>query len=168
MDKKESILDIGCGKNKITNAIGIDLDLTSKADIFHDLNSYPYPINDNSIDKAYAKHIIEHLDDSKKFVQEICRVLKPKGQAFIETPHFSSRVAYSEPQHKFFFSYFTFTNILSSIPELKIIKQEITFFKTFRLCGIKYLANKYPDSYERFWTYIFPAENVTILVEKAS
>ena len=50
--------------------------------------------------------------------------------------------------------------------KFKILKQEITFYKTFRLVGIKALANKFPRDYERFWTYIFPAENVTVLVEK--
>ncbi len=57
------ILDIGCGINKIPDAVGMDIDPDSKADIIHDLNVFPYPINDNAFDRIYAKHIIEHLDD---------------------------------------------------------------------------------------------------------
>ena len=159
------ILDIGCGCNKVPGSIGMDIDQNSHADIIHDLNKYPYPIDDNSLDKVFAKHIIEHLDDPKNFLQEIYRILKPRGTAFIETPHFSSHVAYSEPQHKLFYSYFMFRNLLVGI-NFRVIKQEITFYKTFRACGIKYWANRNPYSYERFWTYIFPAENVTLLVEK--
>ena len=160
------ILDIGCARNKLPNAIGIDIDKNSQADILHDLNFYPYPIEDNSIDRIYAKHIIEHLNEPKRFIKEISRILKPGGTAFIETPHFSCRVAYSEPQHKLFYSYFMFTNLLSGIAGITIIKQEITFYKTFRFVGVKYLANKYPDIYERFWTYIFPAENIKLLLRK--
>lgn len=159
-------LDIGCARNKIPNAIGIDIDEKSQADILHDLNSYPYPIEDNSIDRIYAKHIIEHLNDPKRFIKEISRILKPGGRAFIETPHFSCRVAYSEPQHKLFYSYFMFNNLLSDIDGITVIRQEITFYKAFRFAGVKYLANKYPDIYERFWTYIFPAENIKLSIRK--
>ncbi|MBL7157321.1 MAG: methyltransferase domain-containing protein [Candidatus Omnitrophica bacterium] len=163
MEKK--ILDIGCGNNKIKDAIGLDIDEKTRADIIWDLNKYPYPIEDNKFDKVYAKHIIEHVDDSIEFMKEVYRITKPNGICFIETPHFSCYVAYSEPQHKRYFSYFMIDEILKKVP-FKIIKREITFYKTFRLFGIKYLANKYPRDYERFWTYLFPAENVTMLLKK--
>ncbi len=160
-----TILDVGCGRNKIKGAIGIDVDKDSQADIIHDLNRYPYPVEANSVDMLYAKHIIEHLADPQAFVQEIYRILRPAGKALIETPHFSSYVAYSEPGHRIFCSYFMFSNMISHT-KFKIIKHEITFYKTFRFFGIKFLANKSPRNYERFWTYIFPAENIKILIEK--
>lgn len=159
------ILDVGCGLNKLPNSIGIDIDKGSRADLIHDLNSYPYPVEKNSFDQVYAKHIIEHLNDPRIFLREVFRILKPTGTAFIETPHFSSRVAYSEPEHKLFYSYFMFTTLLKGMG-FEVIKQEITFYKTFRFFGIKYLANQFPDAYERFWTYVFPAENVTVLLKK--
>jgi len=158
-------LDIGCALNKIPNSIGIDIDPSSQADIIHDLNNYPYPIEENSIEKVYAKHIIEHLDDPKSFLKEIFRILRPEATAFIETPHFSCRVAYSEPQHKLFYSYFMFDELLKGL-DFKVLRQEITFHKIYRALRIRYLANKFPDTYERFWTYMFPAENVVLLVQK--
>ena len=159
------ILDIGCSCNKIPGTIGIDIDPASQADILHDLNTYPYPLEESTVDKIYAKHIIEHLDDPRKFLKELHRLLKPGGTAFIETPHFSSRVAYSEPQHQLFYSYFMFTELLKGI-DFKVLKQEITFYKIFRFLGIRRLANSFPNTYERFWTYMFPAENVVLLVQK--
>ena len=159
------ILDIGCSRNKIPGAIGIDVDPTSLADIFHDLNVYPYPIEENSIDKIYAKHIIEHLDNPRFFIRELYRILKPGGTALIETPHFSCRVAYSEPEHKLFYSYFMFCELLKGM-DFKVLRHEITFHKIFRALGIKAMANRFPDTYERFWTYLFPAENVIVLVQK--
>ena len=159
------ILDIGCGNRKIANTVGMDIDKESQADIIHDLNVYPYPIEDNAVDQIYAKHIIEHLDDPRGFLRELWRILKPGGTAFIETPHFSSYAAYSEPQHKLFYSYFMFPTLLKGL-RFKVVKEELTFYKTYRLVGIKSLANKFPAAYEKFWTFIFPAENVTLLVEK--
>ncbi|MFZ5803154.1 MAG: class I SAM-dependent methyltransferase [Candidatus Omnitrophota bacterium] len=164
--KTLKILDIGCGRNKISGAVGIDIDRHSLADIFHDLNRYPYPLKEASFDQIYAKHIIEHLDDPRAFLREIARILKPGGAAFVETPHFSSRVAYSEPEHKLFYSYFMFDSLLSGIPELCFVERKITFYKTFRAIGIQCLANRYPDAYERFWTYWFPAENIKVLLQK--
>ncbi|MFH1593868.1 MAG: methyltransferase domain-containing protein [Candidatus Omnitrophota bacterium] len=162
---RDKILDIGCGNNKIEGATGLDIDKNSKADIVWDLDKYPYPIEDDSFAKIYAKHVIEHVADPVRFMREVIRITAPGGTCFIETPHFSCYVAYSEPQHRRYFSYFMIDEILKQVP-FKIVKREITFYKTFRLFGIKYLANKYPRNYERFWTYMFPAENVTILLQK--
>ena len=158
-------LDIGCGNNKIPGAMYVDIDPKANPDILHDLNKFPYPIANDSFEEIYAKHIIEHLDDPIGFMREMCRILKPGGKIFVETPHFSSRVAYSEPQHTLFFSYFMFNNIINGL-DLEIVEQKITFYKTFRAVGISYLANKCPDTYERFWTYMFPAENVILIARK--
>ena len=67
-----------------------------------------------------------------------------------------------------FYTYFMFNNLLNGIDGLTIVKQEITFHRTFRSVGIKWLADREPDSYERFWTYIFPAENVKLLIKKTT
>ncbi|HCI44965.1 MAG TPA: hypothetical protein DE315_05500 [Candidatus Omnitrophica bacterium] len=158
-------LDIGCGTNKVPGSTYLDVDENAHPDILHDLNKFPYPVKDNSFDEIYAKHIIEHLDRPQEFLAELCRILAPGGTMFIETPHFSSYVAYSEVQHKLFYSYFLILNLIRPLP-LKILKYEITFYKTFRMFGIKYLANKCPRTYERFWTYMFPAENLKILLRK--
>lgn len=158
-------LDVGCGNNKIPGAAYIDIDPNANPDIVHDLNKFPYPVADNSFEEIYAKHIIEHLNDPIGFMRELTRILKPGGRVYVETPHFSCRVAYSEPQHKLFFSYFMFNNLINGL-DLEVVEQKITFYKTFRACGIACLANKYPDTYERFWTYMFPAENVILCAQK--
>ena len=161
----EKILDIGCSTHKMPGSIGVDIDPASQADILHDLNQYPYPFEAASVDVIYAKHIIEHLALPRKFIHEFYRILKPGGTAYIETPHFSCRVAYSEPEHKLFYSYFMYNELLKGLA-FKVLRQKITFHKIYRGLGISWLANKFPDTYERFWTYIFPAENVILQVQK--
>ena len=37
------ILELGCGTTKIPNAISVDINPFSKADVIHDLNKFPYP-----------------------------------------------------------------------------------------------------------------------------
>lgn len=158
------ILDVGCSNNKIKGAIGIDMDPNSQADIIHDLDTFPWPIEENTFDTVYCKHIFEHLKEPEKAIKEIYRITKPHGHIILECPHFSSHCAYTNFQHRYFFTY-ELMNKLVNLIKHKPIKKQITFYKTFRLFGIQYLANKFPRNYERFWTYIFPAEQVYFELE---
>lgn len=155
------VLDFGCSENKVSQAFGVDINPGRRPDVVFDLNRFPYPIRDNSVDCVYAKHILEHLDDLYGVFREVHRILKNRGDFFIEVPHFTCRVAYSEPEHNRFFSYFMFDGLIQSIP-CKVVRREITMHRSFRRVGIKWLANKAPDTYERFWAYLFPAENVRV------
>jgi len=165
------ILDIGCSRNKIKGAVGLDIDPNSDADIIHDLTK-PLPIQDNEYDIIYCKHLLEHLDtprDVTNLIKEIYRVSKPGARVIFEVPHFSYYVSYSDITHKRYFSFFMLDKLVNLIPH-KTVKKEIKFYKTFRFFGIKALANKFKEDYERFWTYIFPAETIwfEIIIDKSS
>lgn len=155
------VLDFGCSTNKRDEALGVDIDPGNHPDVVFDLNKFPYPLKESSVERIYAMHILEHLNDLYGIFREVYRVLKNGGDFIIEVPHFSCRVAYSEPEHNRFYSYFMFDKLIQCIP-CKVLKREITFHKSFRRAGIAFLANRDPDGYERFWTYLFPAENVRL------
>ena len=157
------VLDVGCSKNKIKGAIGLDINKGSDADIICDLEK-TFPIKDNSFDRIYCKHLLEHLKDPESVVREIYRVSKDGGRVILEVPHFSSHIAYSDLTHKRYFSYVLLNKLVNTVRH-KTIKKEITLYKTFRICGIKFLANRFKEGYERFWTYIFPAENLKFEIE---
>jgi SAM-dependent methyltransferase len=153
------ILDLGCGKNKSAGSVGVDINPDSMADVICDLNKFPYPFEDNHFDSVISKQVFEHLDDVVGTLKQIYRICKNKSKIIIEVPHFSCYFSYGDPTHKRTFSIFSFDKIA---PEcgFKIIIRKITFHKSFRRYGINYLANKFPLSYERFWTFIFPAEHL--------
>lgn len=155
------VVDIGCGKNKIKGAIGIDLDPSSDADIIVDIEKKSIPLADNSVDKVVSKHLLEHVEDPIRLLEEIHRILKNGGEIFVEVPHYSSYIAHGLG-HRHYFSYKELVQTFKNAIDCDIIKSEITFYKTFRLVGIKYLANRFPVNYERFWAYIFPAENLKV------
>lgn len=55
---------------------------------FLNLNIPPFEgIEDNTFDTVVTFHVIEHIPNDKKFVEEIYRVLKPGGTALISTPN---------------------------------------------------------------------------------
>ena len=55
--------------------------------VYHDLNKFPYPFEDSSIDKVFIIHTLEHLEYPLKVLQEIYRILKPNGEVVIVIPN---------------------------------------------------------------------------------
>lgn len=49
-----------------------------------DMRSIESP--DNSFDAVFCSHVLEHIDDDRKAMRELCRVLKPGGWAMIIVP----------------------------------------------------------------------------------
>jgi len=97
-------LDVGCGNSKIPGAIGIDIAGGTQADIVHDLNKLPWPLEDNSFDIVRLWSVLEHLDDVVAILQEVQRVARPGGLVIVGVPHFSSANAYTDPTHRHYFS----------------------------------------------------------------
>jgi SAM-dependent methyltransferase len=97
-------LDVGCGDRKTEGAVGIDIVALPGVDIVHDLDVYPWPLDDGSFDKVLMLNIIEHLDDTIKAMREVHRILKPGGIAHIETVYWNHKYTWSDPQHKHAFT----------------------------------------------------------------
>jgi ubiquinone/menaquinone biosynthesis C-methylase UbiE len=94
-------LDIGCGRYKVSGAIGIDNCDLENVDIKHDLNKFPWPIENSSFDEIHCYHVLEHVDDVIKTMQEIYRISKNNSIVYIKVPHAScSKSLWSDPTHK--------------------------------------------------------------------
>ena len=51
-----------------------------------DIHDIPFP--ENSFDIIFCNHVLEHVQDDKKVMSEILRVLKPGGWAILQVPIF--------------------------------------------------------------------------------
>jgi predicted SAM-dependent methyltransferase len=154
----KTILDIGCGKCKTREAIGIDVSKECDINILYDCN-LPLPIKDNTVDKIILSHVIEHLDEPIKMIEEAHRVLKDGGILVVGVPHVSSYAAFTDPTHKKYFAirymdYFTQSHHLNYISHarFKIIKKQFRFKESFRF--LDRLFNVRPDFFEEFLRYI--------------
>lgn len=49
------------------------------------------PFDDNSFDVIFCNHVLEHIEDDKKAMQELYRVLKPGGMGIFQIPQDYSR-----------------------------------------------------------------------------
>jgi SAM-dependent methyltransferase len=101
------ILDVGCGLNKLPGAIGIDRNPASRADVICDLDRFPYPFKDSSFDKLQAIHVIEHVSDVIKTMEEFHRLLRSGGEAVIATPHYTDFSSFCDPTHRWHLTSFS-------------------------------------------------------------
>ena len=101
------ILDLGCGENKVPNSIGLDNVQLPGVDVEHDLLDFPYPFDNESIDKIYLRHVIEHFAiENINFIMNECnRILKNDGLLIITVPHVFSISAFIDPTHRSFFTF---------------------------------------------------------------
>lgn len=107
------VLDLGSGQfpyKAEENEIVTHVDFRSETvpDIVHDLSEYPYPLEESSYDVVYASHILEHLPDNIRFMEEVYRICKHDGKVIIRVPHFSGRSAWCDPTHLRAYSYYQF------------------------------------------------------------
>ncbi len=176
-DMKDSVikkLNLGCGYDIKEGYVNLDAIYHSGVDIVYDITNFPWPFPDNFFDKIYASHILEHVEDLKKTMQEIKRICKNQSEIKIRVPHFSCGVSYRDPTHKRFFSYFTFDYFEKGeygLPKFKIIKKQLNFTRLSFVFLNKFfnpIINISPSMYERFFCWIFPCAEIlyTLKVEK--
>lgn len=92
------ILDIGCGNGQISryfttrnNVVGVDVEdkrIEKNASFqFVLLENEALPFEDNHFDVVISHHVIEHVNDQKKHMSEIARVLNSHGVAYLGCPN---------------------------------------------------------------------------------
>jgi ubiquinone/menaquinone biosynthesis C-methylase UbiE len=158
------ILNLGCGGEKIENAIGIDIRPLPNVDVVHDLNVFPYPFSDNQFDIVICKHVLEHLDNLLKVMKELHRVTKPNGKILITVPHFSHPNACRDLTHRHFFTFETFNHFTGLTPpkyldeDFEILTRKFIFPNNSIV--YKLISKIHHKRYERHLCHIFPAKEL--------
>jgi SAM-dependent methyltransferase len=166
VDGAGDVLDVGCGSNKRPGAVGLDISADTDADIVHDLDVFPYPIEDGSFDHVILQDVIEHVAEPMRVAAEMHRILRPGGRLQLRTPHFSSALAYSDPTHRHFYSTTAIRYLADpafahySTARFRVEHVTLDLWLPFRVLGIAALANRRPDVYEKYFAFRFPAMNI--------
>jgi SAM-dependent methyltransferase len=170
-------LNLGCGKKKIIGAVNLDISPDVNPDVLWDLNQFPYPFKECKFDLILASHILEHLNDLTKTIDELWRILKVGGILKVWTPYWAHRDAYANPSHKHFFSIISFDFWDSSTESGKLNRHEVGVAKFRKIKAELHFAKPlYPtsllvrlinaDLYERYLANIFPASEIYFELEK--
>ena len=153
-------LDVGCGIRKHEGAIGIDINPASTADVICDLDRFPYPFADRSFERLRAVHVIEHLSDVIRTMEEFHRLVKPGGRIRIETPHYTDYSSFCDPTHKQHLNSFSFRTFgenhggfgYYSEAKFREISVRVTLLAFWKWLGFEFLVNKFPR-FRRFWEF---------------
>lgn len=129
----ENKLHLGCGNDIKKGYINLDIKKLPGVDVVHNLEKYPYPFKDNSFDIVEMHHVLEHLAEPLKVIEEIWRISKPGALVIISVPHWSHFTAYSDLTHKNYFSSSLFiyyeendSNYYSDKVRFKVIEKKLT------------------------------------------
>jgi len=158
------ILDVGCGANKTKDAIGLDNNPRTAADVIHDLGDLPYPFADNEFDLVVSNHVVEHVPDVMAFIGELHRVTRSGGRIKLLTPHYTNPDWANDPTHRNHINSYTFNTFVPGREvfdfytdiQLKPVDCYVSLLGLWRALGIEFLVNLDRKSYKlrflrKFW-----------------
>ena len=94
-------LNLGCGEKRFPGYLNVDKFGTP--DLKHDLESFPWPWETNSVSKILLIHVLEHLGKDTEvyfgIFKEMYRVCKHGSKIRIIVPHFRHQFFYDDPTH---------------------------------------------------------------------
>ncbi len=94
-------LNLGCGEKRLDGYLNVDK--FGDPDLRHDLESFPWPWSDNTVDEIKLIHVLEHLGKDTEIYfgifKEMYRVCKPDSLVYIVVPHYRHQFFYDDPTH---------------------------------------------------------------------
>lgn len=158
--QKLPVLDVGCGIHKHSGAIGLDRNPNTAADVIADLDHFPFPFQDASFREIRAIHVIEHVADVMRTMEEFHRLVVPGGSVVIVTPHYTDFSSFCDPTHRwhlnsFSLRYFGEDNAgygYYSHVRFREISTRVRVLALWRYLGFELLINRFPR-FRRFWEF---------------
>jgi hypothetical protein len=94
-------LNLGCGEHHKDGCINVDK--YGNPDVLHDLETFPWPWEDNSVQEVELNHVLEHLGESAAvyfgIIKELYRVCKAGARIHIGVPHHRHDDFLNDPTH---------------------------------------------------------------------
>lgn len=154
------ILDVGCGVNKYPGAVGVDNNRASRADVLCDLDHFPYPFRDASFDQVRATHVIEHVENVVRAIEEFHRLVRPGGTIVIVTPHYTDFSSFCDPTHRWHLNSYSFRYFGSNDAgfgyytpvKLREVSVRVRLLALWRYLGFEFLVNR-AERFRRFWEH---------------
>ena len=104
----EERLHLGCGNDVLPGWVNHDLVALPGVDVVHDLDSYPWPFEDDLFVEVRMHHVLEHLSEPIRAIEELHRITRSGGTVQVRVPYWNSTDWASDPTHKSAFSEYSF------------------------------------------------------------
>lgn len=157
---------VGCGnsrKKKLPigkpdwyNLTTLDIDEWCRPDILHDLESLPYPFEDNNFDEIHAYEVLEHTGkqgDWMFFLEqfaEFWRILKPGGKFAAIVPSYKDLWAWGDPGHTRIINSGTLVFLMQSEYEKQVGVTAMTDYRQYYSADFKLLGLQEGDKSFQF------------------
>ena len=87
---------------RVPGVINVDMVAHENVDVVKNLDVFPWPWGDDTVQTIMAQDLFEHLDQPVGFMTEAYRVLELGGTLALRVPHFRHQNAFTDPTHKRF------------------------------------------------------------------
>ena len=96
-------LNLGCGQNRMAGYVNVDREAAVAPDLVMDLEKFPWPLEDDSVEEVLATHVLEHVGaQASVFIgvmKELYRVCRPGALVRIAVPHPRHDNFFDDPTH---------------------------------------------------------------------
>jgi SAM-dependent methyltransferase len=159
-EKLPRILDVGCGQQKFPGSIGIDMNPDTAADVLCHLDRGSLPFRDSAFDEVHATHLIEHVDNVIRTMEEFHRVTRPGGVIFIITPHYTDYTSFRDPTHRWHLNTESFLyfyqggmhgrDMWYTKTRMRQKRLRVRLLRIWRALGFEFMVNHF-RWFRRFW-----------------
>ena len=122
---KSKKLNLGCDFDYKEGWTNLD-QYSSRADVVHNLDKYPWPFKNNTFDYVLASHVLEHLENLPRALNELWRISKSGAIIEIKVPYFNNFNAFRDATHKRFFTWDTLTPFTGRVSSKE--KENVGYF----------------------------------------
>jgi SAM-dependent methyltransferase len=128
-------LNFGCGSDIQNGWDNVDVQVNKRITKSFDFDKFPYPIKGNIYDYIFINNVLEHLNEPDKVLNELWRISKNGGVIKIIVPYYNNKGAFSDMQHKHYFSDVTFEVFVNKV--CKVDKKKLFKMESMRLIPTK-------------------------------
>ena len=123
-------IELGCGSTGVAGAIGVDGRRTVQTSAVCDVRYACFKTG--VADEVYSFCVLEHLDDPYQLMDEVVRILKPGGRAYLRVPNIGTVSSHLDTTHRFLADLRTWRDVMNG------------YFTNVRVVpiGLKYRDNR--------------------------
>jgi SAM-dependent methyltransferase len=96
-------LNLGCGQNRLEGYVNVDREAAVAPDVVMNLERFPWPFEDGSVDEVLAAHVLEHVGATAELftgiMKELYRICRNGAKLTIVVPHPRHDNFFDDPTH---------------------------------------------------------------------